>query len=53
LFGKSTPVNSEPQFAEKFKAIRDKRESFLESRKVAGCGGILATAPSVNEATGG
>jgi hypothetical protein len=53
LLGKSTRVNSEPQIAEKLKAIRDKKERFFESGKVAGYGGILATVPSVKEATGG
>jgi hypothetical protein len=36
LSGKSTGVNSEPQLAEKLKAIRDKKERFFESGKVAG-----------------
>jgi hypothetical protein len=46
-------VDSEPQVTEKCKAIRDKKERFFESTKVAGGGGILATVPRVNEATGG
>jgi hypothetical protein len=33
---RSTPVDSEPHVAEKYKAIRDKKERFFESRKVAG-----------------
>src|SRR5262249_61908187 len=53
LLGKSTRVNSEPQIAEKLKAIRDKKERFFELGKVAGGGGILATVPSVKAATGG
>jgi hypothetical protein len=53
LSGKSTRVNSEPQIAEKLKAIRDKKERFFVPGKVAGYGGILATVPSVKEATGG
>jgi hypothetical protein len=46
-------VDSEPQIVEKLKAIRDKKERFFESRKVAGGGGILARVPRVKEATGG
>ncbi|HTU16950.1 MAG TPA: hypothetical protein VMG10_02710, partial [Gemmataceae bacterium] len=33
---RSTRVDSEPQIAEKLKAIRDKKERFFESGKVAG-----------------
>jgi hypothetical protein len=33
---RSTTVDSEPQIAEKLKAIRDKKERFFESGKVAG-----------------
>jgi hypothetical protein len=32
---RSTRVDSEPQFSEKCKAIRDKKERFIQSRKVA------------------
>jgi hypothetical protein len=46
-------VDSEPQFARKCKAIREKKERFIQSRKVAGSGGIVATVPRVKEATGG
>jgi hypothetical protein len=50
---RSTGVDSEPQVAAKCKAIRDKKERFIMSRKVAVSGRILATTPSVEEATGG
>jgi hypothetical protein len=53
LLGKSTRVNSEPQITEKLKAIRDKKERFSKSGKVAGYGGILATVPSVNRQLAG
>jgi len=53
LSGKSTRVDSEPQIAEKLKAIRDKKERFFELGKVVGGCGILASVPSVKEVTGG
>jgi hypothetical protein len=46
-------VDSEPHFAGKLKAIRDKKERFFETRKVACRGRILAMEPSVKPATGG
>jgi hypothetical protein len=46
-------VDSEPHFAEKLKAIRDKKERFFESRNVAGGGGIFVGMPRGKPATGG
>jgi hypothetical protein len=50
---RSTRVDSEPQIAQKLKAIREKKERFFESRKVAGCARILARVLRVKAATGG
>src|SRR5262249_47727374 len=47
---RSTRVDSEPRFGGERKAIRDKKERFIESRKMAECGGILAREPSVTVA---
>jgi hypothetical protein len=46
-------VDGEPHFNEKFKAIRDKKERFFESRKVTCRGRIFAMRLSVKETTGG
>jgi hypothetical protein len=50
---RSTRVDSEPQIGEKLKAIRDKKERFFESEKVAGSVRILAWVPRVKASTGG
>jgi hypothetical protein len=36
LRNRLTPVENEPEFAEKIKSLRDKKERFFESRKGAG-----------------
>jgi hypothetical protein len=47
-------VDSEPQIAQKLKAIRDKKERFFfESRKMAGGGGLFVRMPGGKAATVG
>jgi hypothetical protein len=45
-------VDSEPHSAEKCKAIRDKKERFIQPRKVAERGGMVAAVSRVKAATG-
>src|SRR5262249_32376197 len=49
----STRVDSEPHFAEKCKAIREKKERFWSREKGRDGLGFLRQLPSVTEATGG
>src|SRR5262245_54899565 len=46
LSGKSTRVNSEPQLAEKLKAIRDKKERFFSGEKWREEAGFLRRCPA-------
>ncbi len=46
-------MDSEPQIAEKLKAVRDKKERFLSWEKWREEVSFFATVPSVKEATGG
>jgi hypothetical protein len=48
LLGTSTRVNSEPHFAEKFKAIRDKKERFLCREKWGDEAGFYWQSPARN-----
>jgi hypothetical protein len=51
--GKHSETMGKGQVKINFLATESKKERFIQPRKVAGCGGILATVPSVKPETGG